>query len=116
MKYQPSFECYTEHASKNYGLNSLRFFDASNNVFWFSYTTLVAFKTPGGPRVVIENTWGPTTGRHLNAIDDGDKASRVDAATFNRFYDETFNSEAAGIDPRELIKDDPRGQFQNMGG
>lgn len=91
MTEQPTFECYTEHASKNYGLNALRFFDADGNVFWFSYKTLVAFKKAGNPysKTIRENVWGPTTGKHLNAID-RDKSKRVDLDTFNRLYDELF--------------------------
>lgn len=35
---------------------------------FFSYETLVAFHAPGVGLVVSENCWGPTTGRHLNAV------------------------------------------------
>jgi hypothetical protein len=85
----PTFENYMDTTSANYGLNSLRFFDADGNVFWYSYKTLVAFKTLSGERVVRENTWGPTTGKHLNAIDP-DKSKRVDEARFNELYQEAF--------------------------
>lgn len=44
---------------------------------WLSYNTPVAFLEHGGKRVVSQNNWGPTTGKHLNAIDGGDKPSRV---------------------------------------
>lgn len=44
---------------------------------WFSYDTPVAFLPHGGERMVSLNEWGQTTGKHLNAIDGGDKASRV---------------------------------------
>lgn len=53
---------------------------------WFSYQTPVAFAALG-VRVVRRNEWGPTTGKHLNQIDGGDKAAkeeRVDGDTFNR--------------------------------
>ncbi len=50
--------------------------------FWYSGKTVVAFQVDGQPRVVRENVWGPTAGKHLNAIDNGDKASRLDGADF----------------------------------
>lgn len=91
----PTFETYGNYSSDNYGAHALRFFDAQGNVFWFSYKTLVAFKTPAGPRVVRKNEWGPTTGKHLNAIDDGNKKSRVDADEFGRLFRATFGKPIA---------------------
>ncbi len=52
-----------------------------NMTLWFSYHTLVAFRV-GSVKVVHKNVWSNTTGKHLNAIDGGDKESRVDAETF----------------------------------
>ena len=49
---------------------------------YFSYTTVVGFHHASTGTVVRENNWGPTTGKHLNAIDDGDKKSRVSAEVF----------------------------------
>lgn len=90
MKQMPEFENYMlTKGSKNYGLNSLRFFDADGNVFWFSYKTLVAFKAGAAHVVCRRNEWGPTTGKHLNAIEP-DKTKRVDGETFARLYEETF--------------------------
>lgn len=37
---------------------------------WFSYQTCVAVQSHGRT-IVCENAWGPTTGKHLNAIDGG---------------------------------------------
>lgn len=57
---------------------------------WFSYDTPIAFRVYGQPRVVRENIWGPTTGKHLNAIDGGTKtakAERVSSDEFNRALD-----------------------------
>jgi hypothetical protein len=44
----------------------------------------VAFQGPGdsGP-TVRRNDWGPTTGKHLNRIDGGAKASRLEGRAFN---------------------------------
>lgn len=46
--------------------------------YWFSYVTCVAFnKHDGHGPVVRVNEWGPTTGKHLNYIDGGDKAAKA---------------------------------------
>lgn len=52
-----------------------------NMTLWFSYTTLVAFRV-GAVKVVHENSWSNTTGKHLNQIDGGDKANRVNREVF----------------------------------
>jgi hypothetical protein len=46
---------------------------------WFSYSTLVAFRI-GAEKVVSENVWSKTTGKHLNQI--ADKSNRVPHETF----------------------------------
>lgn len=48
---------------------------------YFSYRTVIAFSTGHGIRV-RENSWGPTTGKHLNRIDGGDKKSRLSSDDF----------------------------------
>jgi hypothetical protein len=53
-----------------------------DTVLYFSYRTLIAYRHPRAGRVVSENVWGPTTGKHLNAIDGGDKKSRLDRSAF----------------------------------
>ena len=56
---------------------------------WFSYDTPIAFRS-SGERVVRENVWGPTTGKHLNVIDGGTKEAkerRVSSEDFNRALD-----------------------------
>ena len=58
--------------------------------FHFSYRTLVAFQKEGCKQVVRENDWGPTTGKHLNAIDHGPKSGRLPAAAFEAAYHQTF--------------------------
>ena len=54
---------------------------------YFSYETMIGFKVDGQFPTVRENVWGPTTGKHLNYIDGGDKSSRVDKTEFNRLYE-----------------------------
>jgi hypothetical protein len=60
-------------------------FDLGRLTVWFSYKTPVAFRPNVGPRqplLVRENDWGSTTGKHLNAIDGGDKKSRIPGEKF----------------------------------
>ena len=54
-----------------------------NATYWFSYKTLVAFRV-GAVKVVHKNVWSNTTGKHLNEIDGGDTANRVDTEEFER--------------------------------
>ena len=81
MAQLPSFRSYGEYASQGYGAHCLRF-DMPGITIWFSYSTPVAFHGPGGKRTVRQNNWGPTTGKHLNWIDGGDKASRLPSDAF----------------------------------
>jgi hypothetical protein len=48
---------------------------------YFSYQTVIAFHDGDGLKV-SENLWSTTTGKHLNAIDDGDKKNRLPRDTF----------------------------------
>jgi len=90
----PQFESYGDYSSSNYGVNSLKFVLPHITV-WFSYKTPVAFYTPKTGRVVRENEWGPTTGRHLNWIDGGDRESRVDGDTFEKLYQDAMTVQTA---------------------
>lgn len=82
----PEISSYGEYASGNYGAHSLVVKVGSLTVY-FSYHTPVAFRA-GGHLVVRENDWGPTTGKHLNWIDGGDKRSRISGAEFQRLLAE----------------------------
>ena len=59
---------------------------------WFSYKTPVAFQVDGHSRIVRANDWGSTTGKHINAIDGGDKKSRVSSDEFERLWKEQVES------------------------
>lgn len=86
----PSIESYGNYSSDNYGAHSLRV-DFGPVAVWFSYKTPVAFHVDGKSRVVRHNSWGPTTGKHLNAIDGGDpaaKRARVSGEEFERLWNE----------------------------
>lgn len=50
---------------------------------YFSYQTVVAFEDDGIGLKVVENQWGPTTGKHLNTIDGGNKSSRLSSQEFD---------------------------------
>jgi hypothetical protein len=78
----PSFRCYGRHSSLNYGIHTIVLTDAQGNEFYYSYETLVAFRTRTTGLVVHKNIWGPTTGGHLDLIDSS--TPRVDADTFKR--------------------------------
>ena len=88
----PKFFNYGNYSNDNYGKHCLAFKDSEGNVFYFSYETLVAFKTPIKPLVVHENVWGSTTGKHLNWIDGGDKKGRLSSDKFNAKYKEYFGN------------------------
>ena len=46
--------------------------------------TPVAFCGLGFPKTVRENDWGPTTGKHLNWIDNGNKEHRISGEEFEK--------------------------------
>ena len=50
--------------------------DIGDITVYFSYSTIVAFRTPGSGLVCSENVWSQTTGKHLNFIQPN-KARRV---------------------------------------
>lgn len=52
-----------------------------NLTLWYSYETVIGFQTTGN-RVVSENVWGNTTGRHLNEI--SDRSDRIPRDRFIR--------------------------------
>lgn len=56
---------------------------------YFSYQTVVAFNDSEGLKVV-ENQWGPTTGKHLNTIDGGNKSARLPADEFEEALKKTL--------------------------
>jgi len=49
---------------------------------WFSYETPVAVHQHGLGIRVRQNSWGSTTGRHMNLLDGGDKAKRLSSEDF----------------------------------
>lgn len=57
---------------------------------YFSYETVVAFRSPKTGLVVSENVWSTTTGKHLNAI--GPKDMRIDNEEFQILLNETLKT------------------------
>ena len=54
----------------------------------------MAFKVGSNPLVVSQNYWSTTTGKHLTAIDGGDKfakKARVTSDEFDRLLDKYMN-------------------------
>jgi hypothetical protein len=93
----PTIRSYGNYSSDNYGAHAL-VVDVGPVRVWYSYTTPVAFQVDGRARVVRENDWGPTTGKHLNWIDVGDKdakKARVSSADFETAWRDQV--EAASI-------------------
>jgi hypothetical protein len=85
----PKINSYGNYSSDNYGVNSLRV-DVGPLAIWFSYQTPVAFQLDGKMRVVRQNQWGPTTGKHLNWIDGGSRKDRVSSEEFERKFNEVL--------------------------
>ena len=76
------FYNYGDYSSSNYGAHTLAF-ETKEGTFYFSYETLVAFRSnKTGNLYVRENVWGTTTGKHLNWIDGGDKKTRLSRKAF----------------------------------
>ena len=75
---------YGQYSSDNYGAHTLCF-ETPQGKYWFSYDTLVAFEMCGEFHI-SKNYWGPTTGKHLNWINDN-KAIREDEEMFKDNFD-----------------------------
>lgn len=82
LRLLPVFENYSEYSSSNYGAHTLKLTFGGMLTLWYSYDTIVAFWSPNTGKVVHQNDWGTTTGKHLNWIDYGDKRSRVNDTEF----------------------------------
>jgi hypothetical protein len=77
----PKISGYGEYSSENYGVNCLRV-DLKTLSLYYSYDTIVAYKDFQDGLVVRENDWGPTTGKHINWIDGGNKRNRLSEEKF----------------------------------
>lgn len=89
----PSFHSYGKYRGEGYGLHTLCFEmpgSFGNAKVWFSYKTIVAFRTSETGLVVSENCWGPTTSKHLNWIDGGNAAKRLPRDKFKELLKKHF--------------------------
>lgn len=89
MNALPNFSSYGNYASRNYGAHCLRFSVPQGDVY-FRYKTPVAFSTPKTGLVVRVNDWSVTTGKHLNAIDGGNKKMRISGEQFEAMLAKAF--------------------------
>lgn len=78
---------YGNYSSSNYGANSIAIKIGTRTIY-YSYDTVVCFCGTNSRgqyfNCVIKNYWGATTGKHLNAIDNGAKEKRLSKEEFNR--------------------------------
>lgn len=86
----PRFETYGNYSSENYGAHCLRFQVGLLSV-WYSYKTPIAFYHPSTGKVIRQNDWSTTTGKHLNAINP-DKKGRVTGEEFERRFAELLTT------------------------
>lgn len=87
----PVIENYGKYSSDNYGAHTLRV-RLDTITLYYSYNTVVAFKSWKSGLVVCENVWGPTTGKHLNWIDPY-KNYRVPHSLFQKRLEEALAHE-----------------------
>lgn len=91
----PAWQVYGNYSSGNYGAHALMFSLPDGRCVWFSYQTPVAFRGRDGRRYVRQNDWSTTTGKHLNAIDNGDKKARISGSDFERLIKAEFGAALA---------------------
>ena len=72
----PKFGSYGEYKDTEGNIRALVFSIGPMDIF-YSYTTPVAFQSACHELTVRENDWGPTTGKHLNWIDGGCRAAKI---------------------------------------
>jgi hypothetical protein len=86
----PTIWNYGNYTSHNYGSHCLAITIKTSKGdldIYFSYKTPIAFRF-NGSLIVRKNDWGTTTGKHLNAIDNGNKKERKDSETFEKLFNE----------------------------
>lgn len=80
----PLPEISSYYGNGNYGTHAMVVSVGMLDIY-YSYKTPVAFRTPETGLIVRVNDWGPTTGKHLNAIDGGEpdrKKARISGDDF----------------------------------
>jgi hypothetical protein len=87
---------YGNYSSGNYGAHCMRI-DVGLLSLWFSYDTVVAYQDGHWQLHVSENCWGPTTGKHLNLIDSGEKTNRMKRADFETALEAVLKAHGLSI-------------------
>lgn len=78
----PEISSYGRYDSDNYGAHTLKV-HLGGIAFYYSYETIVAYEDNQDGLVCCVNSWGTTTGKHLNWIEPNKK---------NRLEDDVFES------------------------
>ena len=81
MSTEVSKTSYGNYSSSNYGAHCMAI-KVGSLTLWFSYDTVVAFRSPKNGFCITKNYWGPTTGKHLNWIHPN-KDIRLDGEDFD---------------------------------
>jgi len=80
-----------DHPTGKDNFTRLDIYDAGGvpTTYWYSYSTCVGvdFHDSWGPRTRV-NEWGPTTGKHLNYIDGGNRVDRLSEEDFGFIFEE----------------------------
>jgi hypothetical protein len=85
---------YGNYKSENYG--SSRYVKIGGLTLYFSYKTVIAYEF-NGSTVVRENDWSMVTGKHLNAIDNGNKKERITGEVFEKQLTELLDTLGLGV-------------------
>lgn len=59
-------------------------------VCYFSYDTIVAVRTQDNGTFYLHNSWGPTTGKHMNALFSRGYSKEVDEKELDRIIREAL--------------------------
>ncbi len=86
---------FGDYSSNNYG--SSRALQFGNLTLYFSYETIIAFRSNHG-LCIRKNDWSTTTGKHLNSIDPNHKI-RISGEQFEKELDDVL----AGYELKELV-------------
>lgn len=100
----PSIGSYGDYSGEGYGGHCIKLDIPGIVTLWYSYQTVVAFMTPYQSRVVSQNEWGCTTGKHLNWIDGGAKKSRIPHAELASMLKDYMKACQAGAPPPEAVE------------
>ena len=90
-----SVECYVNYSSGNYGVNALCFSIGSIDIY-FSYKTVIAFRSPDTGLVIRENAWRATTGKHLNGIN-RDHTIRISGTEFEKQFEKMLRKHKISV-------------------